>query len=51
MEKILKVYSDFKGDYILIRKPLFKSGSFFKVIDSGDRIILELNKESVKGGL
>lgn len=45
----LKVYSDIKGDYILIRKPLFKAGEFFKVIQEDNKIILEKDTEFLKG--
>lgn len=44
----LKVYSDMKGDYILIRKPLFKSGEFFKVFEEGNKIILEKETELLR---
>ncbi len=36
----MKVYSDFKGDYILIRKPIFKAGTEFMVVEEDDKITL-----------
>lgn len=50
-ERVLKVYSDFKGDYILIRKPLFKAGSFYKIIEGNNKITLEAVKPQEIGVL